>query len=160
MTRKLKTRKVGEGKALVLRNLCAVICLLALVLSLSPMPNSFADEGVVVRPFDPEALKEAREDLLELMQKAVVQKNVKQALAKELRGAFDGTPSMAIRIHLLELMAIGDEADLLPLIAKSIAELRWHIKLDQKLKAGRAKAGSVSAEKTQAEIEKLGCLGC
>lgn len=86
-----------------------------------------------VKP-EPGDLERTREKLLTLVRKIVVQEEVRDEITKKLRAAFDGKPKSALGIHVLELLTIKDETQMLMLATASIQKLQWQIELDKDAK--------------------------
>ena len=90
-------------------------------------------------------------DLHELL----LQQDVMARVRGDLEGAFDGTPQMAMKVHLLDLTILQDLGGILPQVGASIEELRLQtqteIARNEVLRQKRQTAG----DETQQRIDEM-----
>jgi len=126
-------------------------------------PPASAPDKTDVRPLEKlesesSGPNDVRGDLIDALGELIAQEDAKRQLLKELRAAFDGSARMALKIHLVELMVLEDQARMLPLVSRTGEKLRWDVARDLKHKERMAANRAEAVKSVDAEIEKLADL--
>jgi len=140
---------------------CLTVLVLALVVGLVPLGAAFGDsppDTTKLRrsgELSEEIRHQTYEDLTRDLHELLLQQDVMGRVRSELEDAFDGSPQMAMKVHLLDLTILQDLAAILPKVGSSIEELR--LKTRTQIARDRMLGGRRQGEvaETQGRIDQI-----